>query len=242
MRFRSGLIVAATLACTALTANAAPVIFYGADNGVGPGGAHPVSLAAATAFAAAAGSGTVVTFEGLAPVSNPSAVAVGGGATLTTTGNTGGLGGITSANSGTSLGYNTTAGGSQYLQFFPDFNSSGVTATFTFATGVRAFGAYFTGTEDTIPGSVSVLFNDGSALTLPVTENASGGGILFFGFTDVGKSIASVTISESPTAGTRDLFAIDDVEFVNAAAVPEPETLLLGVAALLAMGIARRRR
>ena len=42
-------ICASALAFAAITASATPVTFYGADNGVGPGSAHPGSAAAESA-------------------------------------------------------------------------------------------------------------------------------------------------------------------------------------------------
>ncbi len=232
---------ALTLALAAVTAFATPVTYYGADNGVGPGGAHPNSTAALGAFSAAVGTTSLINFEGLAQSLNPTGVSVGPGTTLTVTGNVGG--GLTTTGASVDYGYNTTAGGSEFLQMEPNFSSAGATATFNFASGVDAFGAYFTGTETAYPGAISVRFNDGSSESLSLTKTTSGG-IVFFGFADPGADIVSIAISTGATNSSgRDFWGIDDVRFATTpASVPEPGTLFLVGAALLGLAQWSRKR
>ena len=64
-------------------------------------------------------------------------------------------------------------------------------------------------------------FNDGTSqsLTLPTI----GGGIEFFGFTDSGQSISSLTINV-----LGDIIGVDDVRYVKAAdPVPEPTSVAI---------------
>ena len=234
---------ASALALVAMTATASPVTFYGADNGAGPGAAHPGSSAAEAAFQAAAGLTSLVTFEGLATSTNPTGVNLGHGASLTTTGNVAGGGLVTSSLSpATTLGFNTTVGGTEFLQMDPNFNSAGATATYSFASGIDAFGAYFTGTESGYPGAISVKFNDGTSQSLALTKNTAGG-VVFFGFADPGAMIVSVAVSTGATSGTRDLWGMDDVRFAaTPASVPEPGTIFLVGAALLALAQWARKR
>ena len=230
---RTALVLAASLSLgLAASADASVVTFYGADNGIGPAGPFTNSAAAAANFDAAT-TNSVITFEG-ATLPN-----VASGVSLTSTGDVGT--GIQSTNQ-TPLGFNTTPLGSNWLQVIPDFNSAGASWTFTFTTPISAFGAYFTDTETGFPGPLSINFNDGVLQSLPVTKTATGGGILFFGFTDIGALITAVTISTGATDGSRDVFGIDDVRFGASNAVPLPATLPLFATGLGALGLLGWRR
>lgn len=217
-------------------AQAAIVTFSGADNGAAA--CHPPACvnsdAAAAVFDAAAGPHGLITFEGL-PLGPFGSMTVAPGVTVTLTGAEPGFGGIQNTNqhAGTPLGFNTTLGGSEWLQAWPNFNSPGETVTFTFATPVDAFGAYLTDTQVGFPGPITVTFNDGSFQSLPVMKNDDTGGALFFGFTDLGASISSISFNTGATGDTRDIWGIDDVRF--AAVVPAP-LIGHGVVVVLAIG------
>ena len=112
----------------------------------------------------------------------------------------------------------------------------GSVETFTFASGINAFGAYFTGVQ---LASSKITFSDGSNQSLGIPGNFANGGVAFVGFTDFSKSITSVTVDVSG-----DIAALDDVRYAKVtAAVPEPETYALMLGGLCAMvWVARRRR
>jgi hypothetical protein len=206
------LLAACVAALVVGTASAAITNYSGLDAGVGPGGAHPNSTAAAASFNTAASAlGTVMTedFE---------SAAVGTFTNLAlpqmtvTTSNV--EGGISNAPGNAILGYNTTSGGSKYLALLPPFANVTSSVTMTFDQPISAWGAMFTGTGAVPNTAVSVVFDDGTTQSYSPPA-ASSGGIGFFGFTDPGKAIASVTVQEVLTStDLRDVFAIDDVKFV----------------------------
>jgi hypothetical protein len=220
----------------AASANAAVVTFYGADNGVGPGDPSPNAATAAALFDAATTS-SIITFEG-ATLPN-----VFPGVSVTSSGDVGT--GIQSTDQhGTVLGFNTTSGGTNWLQAFPDFNSpSGASWTYSFTTPINAFGLYLTDTQTNFPGPITVTFNDGKDQSIDVTKNDETGGLVFFGFTDFGALITAVTLSTGPTGSSRDIWGMDDVRFASANAVPIPGALPLFATCLAGLGwLARRRK
>lgn len=228
----------------------AQVVFQGRDPGAGPASPRPNSNAAAAAFDAAAGAlGTLnlIDFES-APLGNFSALSVAPGVVATLAGTTASATdadpGITDVPGNSGLGYNTTAGGTKHLRFVPLFNGGTATATFSFADPVQAFGAFFTGLG-TANGDLFVTFNDGTSQELPVAGVGSVvGGAQFFGFTDAGRSISSISLQLRNVTGSRDIFGIDDVRYVSAAEViPEPGTFApLAAGLLFFAAVARRRR
>jgi len=127
-------------------------------------------------------------------------------------------------------GSNTTAGGSQWLEL------SGGNATFTFATPIQFFGGYLGGLQGNLVGQEIITFTDGSSQTvnIPVLN----GGFGFVGFTDVGASISSVTIS-----AINDVISVDDVRYGPGATTtsPEPASLTLFGFGLGLVALSRRR-
>ena len=232
------------LALFAAPAAADPILFYGADPGAGPSAPRPVSDATAAAFDAAVGPTPVITFE-TAPLGQvpPGGLIVAPGVTLTAFKNDGGI----RAGGGAGLGYNTTPGGSRYAQVNNEnVDVPGPTGLrFTFDAPIDSFGAYFTGVGSS-QGFVQVVFDDGAAQVVPL-PGAPNGGVLFFGFTDPGRSISQVTVQTAGANGVLadDVFSIDDVRFRAALAqspVPEPATLAtLGLMGAASLGYVRRR-
>ena len=224
------LILAICAVATLVLASAvdADVIYTGVDNGVGPGGTSTNSDAAAAAFDADAGSiGTVelIDFESLT-VQYFTNLEIAPGVTATTTGTVDEFGaGITNdTTSPTVLGYNTTAGGENYLRFMPQFEVGTATLTITFDTPVQAWGAYFTGLESGISGDVYIVYDDGSVVEHEIAGTANGG-VQFFGFTDAGMLISQIVLEErNISGGMRDIWGLDDMRYTP---IPEPASMLM---------------
>ena len=216
---------ASVLLIAAAAAQAAPLTFEGADPGTSLGSATPGSDAAAAAFDAAAGAlGSVrlIDFES-APLGAFPSLEIAPGVTASGLGYTGVATHSIAAGErcGSVCGFNTTLGGLKYLDVDANF------ITLSFSGGVQAFGAYITGVQ--LDGE-TVTFDDGTSQTLVLANHGSGA--QFFGFTDAGKTILSITLdTRNPSNTLGDFVGLDDVRYV--AAVPEPGTL-----ALFALGIA----
>jgi hypothetical protein len=214
--------IAATLSLALANSASAVTFFGGRDSGVNSTGPRPSSNAAASNFDAAAGALggiNLLTFESL-PTGNMASPTNLPGLSIT---QTGGAPNAISTDNDNILGFNTTAGGSKFLQ-----TQTNATTTFTFATPIQAFGSYVTGLG-TASGEALLQFNDGTSQSFNLTAllGTGDGGVGFFGFTDVGKSIASVSfVSATGTGG--DVYGIDDVRFVS---IPTPALLpgLVGI-------------
>jgi hypothetical protein len=200
---------------TSAASHAAPVVFSGFDAGASAPGAN--SLAAQTAFLAAAGSTTLQTFEGFAAGANTNGL-VGTGFTLSSSG--------FNIQSGTTCGAslcgeNTTPGGSKFAYS----NAAAAFLTFNFISPIHAFGALFGGLQTAT--NALVFTDDGGVQSIALNPQANGG-FAFVGFTDTA-NITSVKV-DIPF----DLISVDDVRF-SAATVPEPgtfATMLLGLGGL----------
>lgn len=216
-------------------------IYYGADNGAGPGDARPLSDGARSAFVAATGATGPITFEGLAVGFNANFTAAPGVDVTMTNLLSSFCGGVcaTDAHSPDPLGFNVTANGSQHLRVVPAFGSEGGAVTFTFAVPVYAFGFYLTDTDNSFPGPIHVTFYAGGSQSLSITKNNNLGGALFWGYSDPGVAITSFSLTTgATTSDKRDLWGIDDVYYAQ---VPEPRTMLLLGAGLAYLGWRRRR-
>ncbi len=242
------------LFCSLPAAYAGPTIYSGGDPDATPGDPHPNTDDARSRFDAAAstfGTLTQLDFESV-PLSQY---------TFTTRGvdvvGVNNDSGITDDSAGDSIiGFNTTPGGSQFLQFLSTDIFAAVTETFSFTNGapITAFGATFTGVG-TSSGITQITFRDGTMRTEVVPGSASGG-VLFFGFTDsLGNPIQSVTVGVFPdptsTNATKDVIGLDDVLLYNGtpsgptlpAPVPEASSGLgLGFGLILLGGLALRTR
>jgi hypothetical protein len=222
--------------------SAATITYSGSDAGVGPGGSAPNSTTAALNFTTAAsglGSVQLLNLEALT-TANFTTTALGLGVTATQSGV---LGTASIATGGSvTAGYNTTAGGSKYLSFLPGTTPLQTTQGYllSFATPIQAFAAFFTGVGSA-SGTLQLSFSDGTNQTLTVQSSGNTGGISYFGFTDAGKSISTISLLFNNQRSINDSFGIDDISFVSA--VPEPDTFLPLAALASAFGfLALRKR
>jgi hypothetical protein len=216
-----------------LTASANVVTFTGSDLNAGPTDPHPNASAAAASFAAAAagiGPSSTITFES-APLGAFTSMTVAPGVTVNGV-NTTVLNSPDYPPNPPLGGFNTTPGGSQYVDM------EGGSLTFNFANPTQFFGVYLSGIQlyffaDTI------TFSDGTTQTINIPGTTDGSGSFdFVGFTDVGKSISSVTITPGTSAGG-DFIGVDDVVYQTP--VPEPSSLALMLTGFAGLGAGYRR-
>ena len=223
-------LAALTLLGSAASAGASPIVYSAFDIGAGAASPRPNSDAMAATFAAALGSSTLVTFE-LSPLGVFNDLAIASGVTMDGTDHEGDNQEIRNSPRSTPdsrFGHNTTSGGTQFVSVF------GGTITFTFASPITAFGAYFSGIEN---GSQVLRFNDGSPQSVAFPNITSG--MAFVGFTNA-NPFSSLSVIAS------DIIGVDDVRFgaaaVGAAPVPEPATFALLGLGLVSAAVARHRR
>ena len=221
-----------TLALAFVTspAQAGLVLFTGADDGASSLATAPNSTTAAANFDAAVavlGIESTIRFEN-SPLGTFSSLTPAPGITLTGSNINNNDQSVvdTTACTNALCGYNTTPGGSKFLLLF------GGTATFSFSGGTDAFGAYLTGVQNL---SESITFSDGTNQSADIPNPGFQGGTAFVGFTDAGKSIASVTINVN-----NDIVGVDDVRDISR--VPEPASLALLGAALTVFLLTRRHK
>ena len=206
----------ATLAMVAFAlvttpAHAGLTLFTGADDRAGSLATAPNSVAAAASFdaaVAALGIENTITFES-SPLGLFSSLALASGVSLTGSNVNGNDQSIVNTTSNiniepsctnASCGYNTSPGGSNFLLLF------GGTATFSFSRGTDAFGAYLSGVQN---AGETITFSDGTSQSVDIPNPGFDGGTTFVGFTDAGKSIASITINVH-----NDVVGVDDVRYV----------------------------
>lgn len=213
---------------------------------------HPNTDTARANFdVAASGFGTLtqLTFESSAVNSKTFST---NGVNIATTNDATGV----SSSSSTITGFNTTAGGTKFLQLDSSNKANAVTTTFTFNNNdpITAFGATFTGIG-TSAGSTLITFNDGTSQSVNL-PGSSKGGTLFFGFTDAAAttSIKSITLGIYPVSngGTSDQIGIDDVLLYNGVpskptlrTVPEPSeaaAMSTGIVLLASLALLARKR
>jgi hypothetical protein len=213
-------------------------VFSGTDPGAGSADLRPNSDAAAASFGAALGSSNLITFES-APVGPFNNLMVAPGVSLFGNDVFNHPETIRNAPAGTPdnlFGYNTTPGGSQFVAFL------GGEIVFTFSQPIDSLGFYVTGAPATEGEAGRVFFSDSSPQVLSIPVLGNDGGAEFFGFTDAGASISSVTVYFGGVEPFN--VGVDDVRYGTAATVavePASATLLsLGVVAL-ALRAGRRR-
>jgi len=250
--FRSLVLVGATAGLSS-----AATLFTGGD----VGNATSIGTGATTAFnnfiAALLASGTQ-DLEGAGLTSTSLGSAHGVTISASCTGCDASFDNVSTA-SGTQNGYATsgthffTVGGAEVGS--PTAVSQNTTFTFTFGSGVHAFGLFLTDIQNTL-AITTVSFNDGITTTnfqLADSGTATGcpascaaAGSQFFGFTTTGTvtTVTFSTVQQHPSgqSSARDIWGFDDLIIGDISAVPEPATLGLIGLALAGIGAARLRK
>ena len=242
MRMTLASIAACAIACTAVPAFAAPVIFSGEDLNMS-GDPNQAAFTNATNarnnfFANLTGVG-VETFESIpSGTSSPITLTFPGAGSATLNG----TGSVAAGNDG--LGRYPFSGSQYYYAGSDDF-------TINFSSAISAFGFYGTDLGDfggqltlTLTGSNGV-----TVLTVPNTIGSSGstsGSNLYWGFYDTANTYTSISFGNN--SGGADIFGFDDfsigsLEQVTPTPAPEPSSwaMMLGGFGLLG-GTMRARR
>ncbi len=245
-----GPVLAVVLAAFVETSHveAAIVTYSGKDTNIAINGPHPKSDTAAAQLATAAGSLQTITFES-APIGNFTSLTVAPGVVLylTNSSNNNSTNGITNNTYGGV--FNTTPGGSKFVVGEAGSGYGPQTFTFVFSQPIDAFGTYIPGDWLAPEAPTTCEFNDGSNQVIPIplipASESNPTNCCYFGFTDFGHSISSVTIRKvynqpNPQPGYYYWwwYAIDDVSYH---AVPEPVTLSLLTLGSLALRCRRRQ-
>ena len=181
--------------------------FSDLDAGAGPTAPHPNSDAAAASFDAAAAAiarESIITFEGVptGSVNSTSNLTVAPGVTIDGINKGGNPQAVLDSPSDPGAprlsGYNTTEGGSEYV------NLIGGTVTFTFASPIQYFGAYFPGSQDFFGNEIDFTDANGAEEVDIPGGSSSAGGVAFAGFVDpVLRSPASPLMAAMPPTGMR---------------------------------------
>ncbi|HEX5379471.1 MAG TPA: PEPxxWA-CTERM sorting domain-containing protein [Phenylobacterium sp.] len=236
--------IAATTAILASLAFSAPaqaalVVFSGADPSANFIAEGSDSAVAAAAFDAAAGVTTLIDFEAFDLGDLTNSLLIAPGVTLNT--ETDELNAIVDRSfcAPSLCGFNTTDGGFQFAQLFTH------ALTFNFATPITTFGAYFTGVQR---ATNRIVFDDGTSQVLAIPDIHSGAA--FVGFTDFDRAISSITILTGDSE-SNDQIGVDDVRVGTATgpgtgpvsdAVPEPATWAMMILGIGVAGLTLRLR
>jgi hypothetical protein len=232
--------VAASLFLTMLLicpAPAALIVYTACDPGAGPSDPCPNSeseQAAWTTAACACGTVRTIDFENQAlgnfssrtPIANVTI-------SLVNADPTGGI--ATALYEPTATGYNTTAGGANFLRFVPGSGTAPSQVLFSFDTPINAFGLHITG-MGTAVDNLHIVFSSGGIGGINLTGDQAGGN-QYVGLIFCDKPVSSIALRFDSAAPPFDIIGIDDVS-ISAAVTPEPATALL----LILGAIALRRR
>lgn len=236
--------LAALAASMSLLASAHATIrlFCGLDAVTASSDPRPNSNAALAQFvviAAAQNSMSVADFDGLADrtLSGP----VASNMSMAST-NVDALNGGIDSGDDVILGFNTTPSIGKHYRLWSDVDTTPASVTFTFATPVNAFGAFFTGVGTSF-GDTSIKWTTSLGTnTLGLGEFPTGS-VQFCGFID-SELFTSVTIEIAPEAGGAidDVLGVDDAFYANCNPVPEPGTMAALAVGALALIRKRSRR
>jgi hypothetical protein len=218
-------------------ASAGPIGFVAGDADATSLATMPNSVAASTAWQAAAGAlGAVhlIDFESPYPSDPQSSLLLAPGVTLSID-----MQFTESFTVSSSMGplppgaFITTPGGSFYAGLTSFIQSGPTILTFHFTAPIQAFGLYVTGRGQPplFSPTADLSFNDPQPQTISLPNTDFTG--QFISFTDAGATIYSVTVTlpGSSFPNVADTFAFDDVRWVLA--VPEPGGLPLMLTAII---------
>lgn len=230
--------VSAVTALMCLTAQAAPMVYFGENQSPG-GNVTGTPVSARTNFLASLTGVSNEGFEAFADGDTPPLNLSFSGSAGSLSATLAGSGTVIALAGGGAGRFNTTPGGDTW------FDVSG-TFTIDFSTAISAFGFYGTDIGD-FTGQVEIDLTDindvVTTFTVANTINGNNGSLLFWGFTDTGNSYKRISFGNS-AAGT-DFFGFDDMvigdqrQIVNP--TPEPGSLALVGLSLAGLAAARRR-